>query len=66
MTWGAGTDPSLEPGKSKARRWAATAGEGLCALGLRGLGGREGTREPGSLGCVLEVRGAVPPPRDRE
>lgn len=35
---------------------------GLCALGLRGLGGREGTREPGSLGCVLEVRGAVPPP----
>lgn len=36
---------------------------GLCASGLGGLEGREGTGEPGSPGCVPEVRGAVPPPK---
>lgn len=36
---------------------------GLCAPGLGELEGREGSREPGSPGCVQEVRGAVPPPK---
>lgn len=45
VTWGAETDHSLEPGKSKARRWAATAGEGwaLC-VGAR-MAGRAGEHQ---------------------
>lgn len=63
-----GQTPVWNPGNPSeavgSHRWRRVGG--LCVLGLRGLGGREGTREPGSLGCVLEVRGAVPPLRGRE
>lgn len=48
VTWGAGTDPSLQPGKSKARRWAATAREGWALCLGTGKTGRAGGRAPGN------------------
>lgn len=59
-----GTDPVWNPGGPERGGGQPPLEEGgLCAPGMGRLEGREGTREPGSPGCVQEVRGAVPPPR---